>query len=467
MTSQINTEVIEKNQSLIPTTNPDAASQNDEINISLASLKKLVLNSSAWVMFDFIIGQSLRFVSNVILTRLLAPEVFGLMGIVTSVLIGLQMFSDVGLKPNVIQNPRGEEPAFLRTAWTIQVIRGIILALFAAALAWPIAIIYGEPSLVLLISVCGLTALISGFESTWLLVYSRRMILGKLISLELLVYLISLVAIIITAWYFKSVWALVLGEFVSSLLMLLLSYTILSGIAMRFQWEPEAVKELIHFGRWIFISTALIFLVSSLDVFIIGSFAGMEILGVYVLAKNLARLGINALMELSSAVLLPMYSRLIEHGTETLRHKMFKTRTMLLLIFLPPLWALIFLGDDFIHFVYDERYQDAGWMLQILVAGSIASAITGTISPVLLAVGDSFRNMVYTAGNLALQIMGMIIGAYLAGTPGFIVGIAIAELFSYFVLVYLIRPYNAWLPVLDAIAFGLSFIVVGVALWII
>ena len=430
------------------------------------SLKRLALKGSAWVMFGVGAGQALRIGGNIILARLLSPEAFGIMGIINALLMGFNMFSDVGLKPSIIQNRRGEEPAFLRTAWTIQVIRGIVLTLLAVALAWPIATINNEPSLVLIISVAGLTSLIAGFNSTWLLVYSRRMILNKLVILGVMSYVLSLSAMILCAWYFRSVWALVLGAFVNSFVTLLASHTILSGIQMRFQWEPEAVGELIRFGRWMFINTAMAFLVARLDVFIFGSFAGMSMLGLYVLAKSLSDLVMRGLKTLSSNILFPVYSRLAERDIKSLRHKMFKARTILLVVFLPPLWVLILWGGDLIDLLYDDRYLEAGWFLQILAAGATATVIRVTIAPVLLAVGDSFRNMVGTAIRLSLQIVSMIIGAYFWGIPGFFVGIALTDLLSYPALVYLIRPYGVWLPLLDTIAFGTSIFVIGIAFWL-
>lgn len=81
--------------------------------------------------------QVMRLLSNLALTRLLFPEAFGLMALMQTFMIGLQMFSDIGLRPSIIQNPRGEEPDFLNTAWTLQVARGVVLWLGACALAWP------------------------------------------------------------------------------------------------------------------------------------------------------------------------------------------------------------------------------------------------------------------------------------------------------------------------------------------
>lgn len=447
----------------IPPTEPSAPKKPDVPSISL---KRLALTGSAWVMLGFGVGQVLRLVGNVILTRLLSPDAFGMMGIVGAVRAGLGMFSDIGLRPNIIQNKRGEEPTFLRTAWTMQVIRGIILAILAAALAWPMAILNNEPRLFLIISVAGLASVISGFNSTWLLVYSRRIALAPVTILGLITYFLSLVAMVTYAWYFHTVWALVLGGFVGSIITLIASHTVLAGISMRFQWEPEAVRELFRFGRWIFISTALGFLTNSLDVLILGSFAGMSMLGFYVLAKNISRIMQQALITISSKILLPVYSRLAERGTEKLRSRMFKVRAILLAVSLPPIWALTLWGDYLIALLYDDRYQDAGWMLQILSAGSIALAIRATIGPVLLAVGDSFRQMINIAIRLALQIIGMAAGAYIAGTPGFFVGLALSEWLSYPVLVYLIRPYGVWRPLLDVLAFGSSFIVVGIAIWL-
>ena len=448
-----------------PTVTKPSETPPNKKDVSSVSLKSLALKGSAWVMLGVAGGQTLRFVGNIILTRLLSPEAFGIMGIVNALLMGLRMFSDVGLRPSIIQNKRGEEPAFLHTAWIIQIIRGIVLTLLAAAFAWPMAILNNEPSLLLLIPVAGFTALIGGFNSIWLLVYSRRMVLNKLVILNLTTSLFTMLTMILCAWYFHSVWALVFGAFVGRIIKLIASHTILSGVPMRFQWEPEAGRTLIRFGRWMFISTALGFFIRRLDVFILGSYVGMSTLGLYILAKNLSQLAMQALMSLSSNILLPVYSRLAERGSKTLRRKMFKIRIILLALSLPPLWVLILWGDHLIALLYDDRYIEAGWILQILAAGGIASAIHITIGPVFLAVGDSFRHMIGTIFRLGLLILGMGVGAYLGGIPGIFIGLALTDWLHYPVLVYLLRPYGVWLPLLDFVAFGSSIIVIGIA-WV-
>ncbi|MCU0668076.1 MAG: oligosaccharide flippase family protein, partial [Myxococcota bacterium] len=90
-------------------------------------------------------AQGLRLVGNLVLSYLLFPEAFGLMLIVNTVLLGLQILSDLGLQPAIIRHPRGDDPDFVNTAWTVGVIRGAVLFAIGLALAIPIARFYREP----------------------------------------------------------------------------------------------------------------------------------------------------------------------------------------------------------------------------------------------------------------------------------------------------------------------------------
>ena len=115
-------------------------------------------------MSGYVVGQILRLGGNLIVTRLLVPEMFGVMGIVTVILLGLTLFSDVGLLQNVVRSQRGEETRFLNTAWVVQIGRGGILCLVALLISWLLHIAgdnhwlppnstYADPVLPLIIAV--------------------------------------------------------------------------------------------------------------------------------------------------------------------------------------------------------------------------------------------------------------------------------------------------------------------------
>jgi O-antigen/teichoic acid export membrane protein len=94
-----------------------------------------VINSSFWTILGYGLSQLFRLAGNIILTKLLMPEMFGIMAIVNVLIMGSQMFSDIGLGPSIIQNKRGEDPDFINTAWTLQIIRGFAIWLLVILLA--------------------------------------------------------------------------------------------------------------------------------------------------------------------------------------------------------------------------------------------------------------------------------------------------------------------------------------------
>ena len=109
------------------------------------------------------------------MTRLLVPEMFGVMAIAYVVMTGLAMFSDLGLKPSVVQSRRGSDPVFLNTAWATQILRGLLLwllALIASLLIYaanrigmaPRGSAYTDPSLPFVIATLSITAVTGGFE---------------------------------------------------------------------------------------------------------------------------------------------------------------------------------------------------------------------------------------------------------------------------------------------------------------
>ena len=71
---------------------------------NMSSLKKLAIRGTIWTIVGYGASQILRFGSNLILTRLLFPKLFGLMALLNTFIIGLHLFSDIGIGTIIIQN---------------------------------------------------------------------------------------------------------------------------------------------------------------------------------------------------------------------------------------------------------------------------------------------------------------------------------------------------------------------------
>ena len=121
------------------------------------SLFARALRGSAFTAGSYVLTQVMRLGSNLILTRILAPDAFGVMALVSVVLVGMVMFSDVGVSASIAQNKRGDDPDFLNTAFTIHAFRGTMLWLVTCGLAWPLASFYHAPELKYLLPVAGIS----------------------------------------------------------------------------------------------------------------------------------------------------------------------------------------------------------------------------------------------------------------------------------------------------------------------
>ncbi|UCG33176.1 MAG: oligosaccharide flippase family protein, partial [Phycisphaerales bacterium] len=172
---------------------------------AVPSLRTRAIRGSLWTIGGHGARYGLRLAGNLVLTRVLFPEAFGLMALVYVVLNGLEMFSDVGVQGSVIRDKRGDEPSFLNTAWTIGAVRGMALWLCASLLAWPAARLYGEPLLALMIPVAGLSSVLRGFSSIAVLTCQRHVQVRPLVLRDLVGGVLGLVVTVALAIQLRSV----------------------------------------------------------------------------------------------------------------------------------------------------------------------------------------------------------------------------------------------------------------------
>lgn len=286
---------------------------------STTDLHRLAISGVIWTVFGYGASQILRFGGNLILTRLLLPEYFGLMALVNIPIIGLQLFSDVGIVPSIVQNQRGDDPAFYNTAWTLQILRGFGLWLFCLAIAAPVAQFYHEPRLLCLIPVVGFTTVLNGFESTAVATLRRHVDLARTIKFDALMQAAALGLMLLWAWISPTIWALVVGNLLATLLRTARSFWLIPGYKNQLNWERAALADLFSFGKWIFVSTALTFLATQMDRLMLGKLVSVELLGVYAIAFTLSDILRQIIGALGSKVVFPVIARTAELSRTDLR----------------------------------------------------------------------------------------------------------------------------------------------------
>lgn len=432
------------------------------------NLARSALRGSVWTLIGHGTNQLMRLGSNLLLTRLLFPAVFGQMALVQIFVLGLGMFADIGSGPAIIQSPWGDDRRFLDTVWTLQFIRGVVLCLGTCVIALPVAAFYDQPELAWLIPAAGVGCIIQGFESTSWNTLKRHLRIGRVVVVDLISQAAGMLSVLgFVVWYRsahgandpKAVWAVLGGMLLGNTIRMILTHTALPGQRHRFLIDREHARRLMGFGRWVFISTALTFLGGQLDRLIFGKTIPIALLGVYGIAAMAAAIPSEAVLKLGSSVLFPAFSRVRARGDFA---RVF-SRVRVLFLFGGALLVtgLVAAGPYLVRILWDARYADAAWMVRFLAFLAWFQILGATNEAAMLADGKPYW---LAAGNLA-KVAGMAgfvsLGFHFDGFRGALVGLVLAEASRYGVSAIAAHRRGLGSPALDV---GVTLLIGAVAL---
>lgn len=372
-------------------------------------------------------SQAIRLGGNLILTRLLFPEAFGLIAVAMAVITGIAMLSDVGIRSSVIKSKRSGETEFMETVWTLQALRGVILTVAICLAAFPAAAFYEEPLLLWMLPILSIDILFRNLKSVSLYIYDKNLDLKRQVMLDLGSQVVGLTIMVVWAAIHPSIWALVAGTLFNSGVQLVSSYLLFKGNYSRLRWDWLAVKEILHFGVWIFLSTAVGFISNQGDRLIMGAWMEMSEVGVYAIAAILASAVNMVIIHVSFRILQPLYRQKIDGDQE---HRIFKIRNQLNLLCTGACVALALVAEFVVELLYDIRYVEAGWMAALLAVRGIGFCLYSTLQAYLLSSGNSFGLMKYQLVHTSYIIIGMTIGAQY-GTIGILMAYASSTIICY------------------------------------
>jgi O-antigen/teichoic acid export membrane protein len=356
------------------------------------------------------------------------------MVLVNTLLLGLRMFSDIGIGASIVQNSKGGEPRFLDTAWTLQILRGLLLFVVALSLAVPMAGFYEQPALVQLIPVAAATILLDGFGSTSLSSLKRELRVKQLTLLDVSCQATSLVVMIIWALVAPSVWVLVGGALAGSAVRLVAGHTVLSQRRNRFDWHRASAIAVMGFGSWVLLNTAIAYAADQADRFVLGKLVDMDVLGVYSIAVLVGGIPYLVLGQLGGMVVFPAFSRARHHGKD-LVEAYGRMRQPVLVGGAWLVGGLVACGPPAILLLWDPRWHGAAPMLLPIAVAQWLRVLYIPASNALFAMG----RLRWVVSANALKLVGYAVfvplGYQRLGLLGALYGFAAGELVGYLVYV--------------------------------
>jgi O-antigen/teichoic acid export membrane protein len=394
----------------------------------MASSGSVLLRGAVWNTGSFIFSQAMRFATNVVLTRLLAPDLFGAMMIVNTLRSGIELVSDIGVGPNIVSSPNADNPKYYNTVFTFQALRGTLVWLLLIACAAPMAAFYNLKVLIWIVPITGMATFFSGLTSLSKDFLKKKLKFAQLGVFELVVSALSSLVYIVLALIWPNIWSLAIGGVLGSFIFMVGTYFLRADLHLRFRVAREYVSEILHYGKWIFLSSIVYFLSGNYDRLFLAKVVPLHTLGIYGLARSIAELVGLLVGRLGGNVLFPFIASHNEMPREALRRQLAPMRLRFLALSAVGLAIVVSGSDLVISFVYDRRYHEAMWMLPVLVLGSWFSILASLNESALLGFGRPFYSAASNTSKFIFVIIFLPLGTATQGLLGGVLVVAIADL---------------------------------------
>jgi O-antigen/teichoic acid export membrane protein len=386
--------------------------------------------------------------------------------IVYTLQMGIELISDVGIRQNIIYNENANDPEFYNTAWSLQLLRGVVLWIVFLAAAEPIAHFYNSPILALAIPVTSFSIVLTGLSSISKPLLQKKLQIAKLNLYETIVSFIGSATTILLAYLNPTIWALVFGGLLGSAASMIGSYFLVSDLKQRFHLSSRYAKQILKFGKWIFASSIVFFLSMYVDRLYLGKVVPLELLGVYGIARSISDLSGNLVLQLGNVVLFPFIASHSQTPREELRHQLAPMRAKFLLLAAFAFSLFVTIADLAIKLLYDQRYLAASWILPLLVVGSWFSVLAYVNESTLLGLGKPSYGAVSNSAKLAFLLIALPLMVKTFGLLGGVLVVASADLCRYIPILIGQRRERFSFGMQDVLLTSAVFVTIGLLQWL-
>jgi lipopolysaccharide exporter len=352
------------------------------------SLTKRVSAGVGWNATSVGVSYALGMARSIIIARLLAPGDFGLFGMAVTLPDALAALTNMGLEASLIARKFSSDEelaAQLDAVWTAELVRRFLLMLLLLAFVYPTAKFYGDARLALILPLLSLTSLLQGFQNIGLVIFRKRVSFRRIVWFEQTSSLVGTIIALALAFWTRNVWALVLGQLLSTLASVLLSY-LFHPYRPRLSFAGNAFREAFNFGKHMLLISVAAYITTTADNVLLGRWFGAAMLGAYVLAYNLASLPVNIVASVFGSVVFPAYAELKARSMERLEAA-FERVLMMSAAFLAIITVpLLLLADELVLLFYGAKWTAAAPLLRVLAVIGFWRGLLQVIAPLIISV---------------------------------------------------------------------------------
>lgn len=395
------------------------------------SMASRAIGAGAWTVGTRLAAKLIDLVMLLCLARFLGPAEFGLVAMAMAAVFVVEALFDLPMGAALIRVPV-LTPDMLHTAFTLSLLRGVVVGLLLLALSWPLAAFNNEPRLTALLAVLALAPTMRGLVNPRMVEFARALNFRPDAVLELSGKVVALIVSVVIAVTTRSYWAIAAASVCAPLVATLLSYCIAP-------LRPRLTFVLwTHFSSligWNFVSQLGMALNWQIDRLLLPRLTTTSAFGQYALGKQMAEIPAQALIQpLGRPVMQALASAGDARGSRYLQLSRAIALLMAPVMGLPLLWP-----EVLVRVALGPAWAPAAEWLRWISAVTLLGLPAILMGPLAMTLDRTRWVAVRTLIELLVRLPLVWLGAVAFGIPGAIVGSAIATACGTITALFIVR----------------------------
>ncbi len=391
-----------------------------------------------WTSIQKFAGMGIQFISGIVLARLLTPNDYGCIGMLSIFMVIANSFVDGGFASALIQKKRPTQEDY-STVFFFNLGMSLLMYTILFISAPAISRFYKMPLLCSVLRVQGLVLLINAFSIIQSNQLRKQFRFKKLAIVHLSTSLIALAVTIFMAYKGFGVWALVTMNLLSTFIPALV-YWLTNKWYPLFVFSKSSFKELFNFGFFMFLTHIINNICNNVQGLLIGRFYNPATMGYYSKAKSTEELASNSISNVMGQVTYPLYAE-YQNDKPLLINVIKRITCSIAYITFPMMFLLILLAKPIFIILYSNRWLDSIPYFQILCIAGIAICLQGVNFQAIAAVGKSKAMFSWTLIKRGVGLTLIIGGLVAFGIKGLLVGMVIQSWLIYLINAYQVHKY--------------------------
>lgn len=361
------------------------------------NVNKRIAIGAAWMVGLKQVDRFIGLISTVILARLLVPEHFGLVVYAMTFIAIVELFFQFGFETVLIRDQDAGRESY-DTAWTLEIIKGLVLATLFAVGAKPISLFFNEPQVEMTLYFLTAIPILKGLENIGIVDFQKKLDFHKEFVFKFSVRLTSAIITIILAYYMRDHWALIYGMIFNSSLAVLLSY-IMSGYRPRLCLS--AFSRIFGFSKWLLLQNVVSGMGERVPVLVIGRFFAAPVVAFYNMGYELSNLATGEIAAPIRRALFPGVAS-IANDEKRMVETIISALGVIAFIGLPVTIGVAVTAPIFVPLLLGDNWHDIIPIIQVLAINGVAMALYSNSHVVFYALDKPQITAFISGSRLAL-----------------------------------------------------------------